>query len=90
MKSRKWTNQQKLQIILEGLKGHINIGELCNKHEISQGQYYKWRDQILNSADKIFIADNDKEKNRLKRENTRLKTVIGDLTVELKKTEELL
>ena len=57
MKKRKWTNQQKFQIVLEGLKGHLKIGELCNKHEISQAQYYKWRDLFLSSADKIFVAD---------------------------------
>lgn len=90
MKTRKWTSGQKLQIVLEGLKGQLRIGELCNKHEISQGQYYKWRDQILSSAETIFTGKIDKEKERLKRENTKLKTVIGDLTVELKKTEEQL
>ena len=45
------------------------------------------RDLLLSGADRIFVPDPDKEKDRLKRENTQLKTHIGELTVELKKTE---
>jgi len=90
MKKRKWSNQQKMQIVLEGIKGHLVIGELCNKYEITQGQYYKWRDVLLNGADKIFVPDPDKEKLRMKNKIDKLNQTIGELTVELKKTEELL
>jgi hypothetical protein len=55
-----------------------------------QRQYYKWRDLLLNGADRLFVPDPDKEKERLKRENSTLKMHIGELTVELKKTEERL
>ena len=90
MKRRKWKNQQKLQIVMEGLKGEIPIGEICNRYEISQGQYYKWRDQILGSADRIFEANPDKEKERMRKKISKLNQHIGELTVELKKTEERL
>jgi transposase-like protein len=90
MKNRKWTNQQKMQIVLEGLKSQMPIGELCNKYEISQGQYYKWRDVVLNSADNVFVPDPDKEKARMRQKIDKLNQTIGELTVELKKTEELL
>jgi transposase-like protein len=90
MNKRKWTSQQKLQIILEGLKGPIPISELCNKYEITQSLYYKWRDLLLNGADKVFIADPDKEKERMRKKINKLNQHIGELTVELKKTEELL
>ena len=46
MKRRKWKPEQKALIVLEGLKGRP-IGELCAEHEISQAQYYQWRDQFL-------------------------------------------
>ena len=90
MKRRQWTNQQKLQILLEGIKGTMPIGELCNKYEISQGQYYKWRDLLLNGADKVFVADPDKEKERMRKKINKLNQHIGELKEELKKTEELL
>ena len=59
-----------MQIVLEGMRGKTSIAELCNKYEIVQSQYYKWRDLLLSGADRIFVPDPDKEKDRLKRENT--------------------
>ena len=90
MKKRKWTNQQKMQIVLEGIKGEISVAEICNKYEIGQSQYYKWRDALLQGADKIFVPDPEKEKERMRKKIDKLNQTIGELTVELKKTEELL
>jgi transposase-like protein len=53
MKRRKWKPEQKALIVLEGLKGRP-IGDLCAEHEISQAQYYQWRDQFLANAAKAF------------------------------------
>ena len=53
MKRRKWKPEQKALIVLEGLKGRP-IGELCAEHEISQAQYYQWRDLFLANAAKAF------------------------------------
>ena len=90
MKKRNWTNQQKMQIVLEGIKGNLSVAELCNKYELSQSQYYKWRDLLLDGADRVFVPDPDKEKERMRKKIDRLNQHIGELTVELKKTEELL
>jgi transposase-like protein len=90
MKKRNWSNQQKMQIVLEGITGNIPIGELCTKYEIVQSQYYKWRDLLLSGADKIFVSDPEKEKERMRKKIDKLNQTIGELTVELKKTEELL
>ena len=54
MKNRKWTNKQKLEIVLEGIKGHVPIAELCNKHQIQQTQYYDWKNHFLRHGEKIF------------------------------------
>jgi transposase-like protein len=90
MKRRRWKPQQKALIVLEGLKGRP-IGELCAEHEISQGQYYQWRDQFLANAAKAFEpAGAPQRQGRLERENARLKSLVGELTLELKKSEEIL
>ena len=47
MKYRQWSSKQKAQIVLEGLSGQIDISKLCQKYQISQTQYYRWRDQFL-------------------------------------------
>lgn len=88
MKNRKWTSKQKSQIILEGLSGKIGISQLCTKYEISQTQYYKWRDIFLQTCHQAFETKNiNKKEQRLTGENQKLKSIIGELTVELKKNE---
>jgi transposase-like protein len=88
MKRRKWDAKTKAMIVVEGLKGKP-ISEICIEHQISQAQYYQWRDQFLANMPRVFVDDSRREK-VLTKENARLTRIIGDLTVELKKTEEWL
>ena len=88
MKRRKWDPKTKAMIILQGLKGKP-VAEICLEHQISQAQYYQWRDQFLANAHQVF-SSYDKKEETLTRENVRLRKIIGDLTVELKKSEEWL
>ena len=53
MQRRKWDAKTKAMIVLEGLKGKP-IAELCNEHQLSQAQYYQWRDQFLAHAATAF------------------------------------
>lgn len=88
MKRRKWTSQQKLQIILEGLSGNIEMSKLCAKYQVSQTQYYQWREQLLKYGHQAFEVKNiSKKEQYLEQENAKLKHIIGDLTIELKKSE---
>ena len=54
MQKRQWTSKQKSQIVLEGLSGQIDISKLCPKYQVSQAQYYKWRDQFLTNCHQTF------------------------------------
>ena len=88
MKKRHWTSQEKLRIVLEGLSGQIEITKLCAKYQIAQTQYYQWRDQLLKFGHQAFETKNiTKKEQHLEQEVTNLKKIIGDLTVELKKSE---
>ena len=88
MKRRNWTPQQKLEIVLEGLKESCTLAELCNRYQITQTQYYQWKDRLLGDGHKVFTRGRvDKESERLEKENRQLKGIIGDLTVELKKND---
>jgi len=90
MKRRKWSSEQKLKIVLEGLSGQIEISRLCNKYQISQPLYYNWREQLLHFGHQAFETKNiTKKEKRLQNENQQLKHIIGDLTIELKKSEYL-
>jgi len=88
MKKRKWQSQEKLRIVLEGLSGQIEISKLCSKYQIAQTQYYQWRDMLLKHGHQAFETKNiTKKEQHLEGEVQNLKKIIGDLTVELKKSE---
>lgn len=88
MDKRHWTGQEKLRIVLEGLSGQIEISKLCAKYQINQSQYYQWRDNLLKFGHQAFETKNiTKKEQHLEQEVVKLKRIIGDLTVELKKTE---
>ncbi len=61
MKRRKWDSKTKARIVLEGLSGRP-ISELCSEYEISQNQYYIWRDKFLKDSHRAFEKqDNGRE-----------------------------
>ena len=84
---KQWTGKEKLAIVSQGLKGDCCVSELCNEHGITQGMYYKWRDQLLTDGAKLFERGGvDRARERLEHEDHKLKETIGELTIELKKT----
>ena len=89
MKRRKWDAKTKATIVLEGLKGKP-VAAICQDYQISQAQYYQWRDQFLAHATKAFEVEHQSHREaRLQQENARLKKLVGELTLELKKSEEV-
>ena len=53
MSRRKWDTRTKALSVLQGLKG-TPVSQLCTEHQISQAQYYDWRDTFLANASKAF------------------------------------
>ncbi|WP_206922794.1 transposase [Alicyclobacillus suci] len=47
MPERKWTVDEKMNIVLEGMVPGANISEVCRQHGVAQSLYYKWRDAFL-------------------------------------------
>lgn len=87
MKRRKWDAKSKALIVIQGLRGKP-VADICKEHQIAQAQYYQWRDQFLNNSSKVFDLETSHREEKLQTENARLKHMIGELTMELKKTEE--
>ncbi len=86
MPRRKWGSQTKATIVLQGLKGRP-VADICVEHQISQAQYYQWRDQFMKKIAQVF-ENTERRQKSLVQENSRLKKMIGELTVELKKLNE--
>ena len=90
MKPRKWTAEEKLEIVLEGLREKKPIAEICREHQISQTLYYRWRDKFLEAGKKGLI-NGASDDNVYKAEIERLQKIIGKQAIQieiLKKTEE--
>ena len=83
MKNRQWDAKPKALIVMEGIKGRP-VSEICAEHQLSQSQYYRWRDEFLANIHQVF-SNSTRQDERLMKENKKLKQIIGDLTVELKK-----
>jgi hypothetical protein len=88
MHRRKWEAKTTALMVLEGRKGKP-VAELCAEHQLSQAQYDQWREQFLAHAPKAFeVHEQSPRDARLARENPRVKTLVGELTLELKKSDE--
>ena len=85
MRRRRWKPQDKAKVVLEYLRTQ-KTAEICRKYEIHQNQLYHWRDEFFKNAYKAFELNGVVKKEQgLLKEIKELKTIIGDLTVELKK-----
>jgi transposase len=90
MKRRTWDAKAKAMIGIEGLNGKP-VAEMCPEHQISQSLYDQWRDQLLAPAATAFEdSQRTRKEARLAQENARLKQLVGELTLELKTSDELL
>ena len=87
MKRKMRTSQEKLEVMMAGIKGR-KISDICTEYGINQTQYYEWRDKFLNGATSVFDDKRSVQSNtKLAEENRHLKELVADLSIELKKTE---
>src|SRR3954462_3045527 len=91
---RHFSAEDKIRIVLEGLRGGESIAELCRREGIASSMYYGWSKEFLEAGKKRLAGDTARaatsdEVKDLRREATALKEVVADLTLEnrlLKKT----
>ena len=86
MKYRKWDPKTKAKIVLEELQNKQPLSELCNNYQISQNQYYNWLKEFQSKSHKVFDSSRkSRREQRVVDENKKLKRIIAELTIELKK-----
>ena len=85
---RKFSAEDKIKIVLEGLRGEITISELCRREGIAASVYYKWSKTFLEAGkngltcDTLRDATSDEVK-RLKEENGDLKKALAETHLDL-------
>lgn len=91
---RKFTAEEKIRLVLEGLKGDLSIADLCRREGIHPTMYYKWSKDFLEAGKRRLNGDtvreaNTEEVNDLRSENESLKQLVAELSLKnnvLKKT----
>ena len=88
-KYRKFTAQQKTEIVLASLRGPKTITELCREHDISDSLLRKWREQAA-GAQRLSGRAERTETDELRRQVSRLERALGRKTMEVEIAGELL
>jgi transposase len=91
---RKFTAEEKIRIVLEGLRGEESISDLCRKEGIHPTNYYKWSKSFLESGKRQLNGDTIREASssevkELRDENDELKILVAEVILRnrvLKKT----
>ncbi len=84
---RKFSAEEKIRIVLEGLRGEDSIAELCRKEGINQNLYYRWSKDFLEAGKKRLSGDTSREANtdevkNLRHEASGLKEAVAELLME--------
>ncbi len=81
---RKYSAEEKIRIVLEGLRGEDSIAELCRREGINPNMYYKWSKEFLEAGKARLTGDTKREATSnevdgLRHENDQLKQVVAEL-----------
>ena len=84
---RHFSAEDKIRVVLEGLRGEDSIAELCRREGIVQNLYYRWSKDFLEAGKKRLAGDTARaassdEVQELRREAKALKEAVADLTLE--------
>ena len=83
---KKYSAEEKVRIVLEGLRGEEKIAELCRREGIHQNMYYKWSKEFLEAGKQRLVGDTKREADSheveaMRNENEQLKAVVAELTL---------
>ena len=86
---KRYSSEEKIRIVLAGLRGEDSIAELCRQEGLSQGLYYSWSKEFLEAGKKRLAGDTAREANTgevkdLRRVTRDLKEVVAEQALELR------
>ena len=84
---RRYSSEEKIRIVLEGLRGEESIAALCRREGIAEGLYYSWSKEFLEAGKKRLSGDTQRqatssEVRDLRREMQSLKELVAELSLE--------
>jgi len=84
---KQYSSEEKIRIVLEGLRGEYSIAELCRREGIAQSLYYSWSKEFLEAGKKRLSGDTARqatssEVKDLRRETSDLKEALAETLLE--------
>lgn len=86
---RKFSSEEKIRIVLEGLKGEDTITSICRRESISPNLYYRWSKDFIEAGKKRLNGDTEREANtfevkELRKESQDLKIIVAEQALEIR------
>src|SRR6266481_2740448 len=86
---KQYSAEEKIRIVLDGLRGEHSIAELCRREGIAEGLYYSWSKEFLEAGKRRLAGDTARaatssEVKDLRREARELKEVVAEQALELR------
>ncbi len=86
---RRFSAEEKIRIVLDGLRGEDSIAELCRHEAIAQSLYYSWSKEFLEAGKRRLAGDTAREAStgevkELRREARDLKEVVAEQALEIR------
>jgi len=83
---RRFPTEEKIRILLEGVRAEVSVAELCRREGIHPTVYYKWLKDFMEAGKKRLRGDTQREATReeveqLRQENERLKQLVAELSL---------
>lgn len=83
---RRYNSEEKIRIVLEGLKGEASIAELCRREGINPNVYYKWSKDFLEAGKRRLNGDTSREAtsgevSEIRKENSQLKELVAEISL---------
>jgi transposase len=84
---KKYSAEEKIRIVLAGLRGDYSISELCRREGIAESLYYSWSKEFLEAGKRRLAGDTERQANSgevkgLRHEMGDLKELVAELTLE--------
>ena len=84
---RQYAAEEKIRMVLEGLRGEDSIAELCRREQINQNLYYRWSKEFLEAGKKRLAGDTKREATAdevqaLRTQAVQLKELLAEMMLE--------
>ena len=91
--NKHYSSEDKIRIVIEGMRGEVSVAELCRQEGIAQANYYKWLKDFMEAGKRRLNGDTLREANtsevqELRDENSSLKELVAELSLEARRLKK--